>query len=472
MSIMNCNETKRRFAAALAGCRPGQTNSLKSHPAPLNLIGQWDTSHRSAFFATMILVGLVACPISLHSQSTYTPDTQNIGLPANGLFSGGQIDSVQLSSGNLHVDIPLLHLPGVGMDTDIHFTYDNQVFNVVQVPQFPPGTNAGSAMWNLITMNRQLGQVSDPLSGFLKYAYHTMYWECGAAFGQAGLPTWTGTSTYLDYVSYSDSDGSAHAFPGSGYESGTYLPTAPCQGGDMIPPSSYAMDASGYNLQLTNAGLSQASSPVMVTDKHGNKYGVSGGGGSVSIQTELYNSAIPANPIVGPTMISYSPVTSIEDTNGTVISGALAGSIWTVTDTASRRITENLSTSGQIPNMTYESLGKQVTSINYIDQNNQQQTIRVVYSAVNLNLASLCGGSQCGVSVGTNIGVVQTQLPTSIILQNGDTYTLSYVPNDLGELSSITLPTGGVISYAWGANMGHGPAVQSRTVTSNGQAST
>jgi hypothetical protein len=51
----------------------------------------------------------------------YTPNVNNVGLPATGVFSGGSIDSVQLQNGNLHVDIPLLHLPGIGMDTDIHF---------------------------------------------------------------------------------------------------------------------------------------------------------------------------------------------------------------------------------------------------------------------------------------------------------------------------------------------------------------
>jgi hypothetical protein len=84
-----------------------------------------------------VVLAILGCARQSAAQAAYTPDPGNVGLPSNGVFSGGSIDTVQLNNGNLHVDIPLLHLPGIGMDTDIHFVYDNMIWNLQNGP-WPP----------------------------------------------------------------------------------------------------------------------------------------------------------------------------------------------------------------------------------------------------------------------------------------------------------------------------------------------
>jgi len=124
-------------------------------------------------FAAFLSFSLVA---STHAQTAYTPNVNNVGLPATGVFSGGSIDSVQLQNGNLHVDIPLLHLPGIGMDTDIHFVYDNQLFDMTTVNY---GTTQLPMTWQQITMGRNgFAQVSDPLQAVLKVGTHQESWQC------------------------------------------------------------------------------------------------------------------------------------------------------------------------------------------------------------------------------------------------------------------------------------------------------
>jgi YD repeat-containing protein len=402
------------------------------------------------------------CAIVSSGQTVYTPDAGNVGLPSNGVFSGGSIDSVQVNNGNLHVDIPLLHLPGIGMDTDIHFIYDNQLFTLTQVP------NPQRAPWWTITMSRPFTLISDPLSGYFKMGLHSEQWECGN-YG-AGYK-WD--ANYIDYVSYSDSNGTAHSFPASGYESLNY---GPCISGNLVPTSAYSSDASGYYMTLNQSTGALTS----MTDKHGNKYsfGPFGTGGSLPINSN--ETATGVNPVIESTHLDYANMTQIEDANGNKITGAASGANYVITDTVGRTITEAPYSGSTLPNgLIVESLGNQYSSIQYMDQHSQQQTIAITYEPVTLNLADVCGNllPNCGMSTGQTDMIVTANLPHVITLQNGDSYTIDYVPGALGEIRQITLPTGGTIAYAWSAAQmtfggGRSRSVVSRTVTANGQSST
>lgn len=397
------------------------------------------------------------CPIESNSQSAYTPDAANAGLPWNGVFSGGSIDSVQLQTGNLHIDIPLLHLPGIGMDTEFHFVYDNQVFNGVAVP-----INNGTDQWNQITMTRPMAGINSPFGGYLKLGQHVEGWECGNP-----TPVWGGQIDHIDYMTFVDSDGTAHAFPINGY---SQYDSGPCTPRTWFPTTAYAEDATGYVVNLNNTVDTNANAGQLVTsliDKHGRQYTL---GGMVSNGSLIpYVPSPPTNPEVAPTFFQVYPVVQIEDSNGNKISG---------TDTVNRQITFGAaSNTFNIPYMVMESSGGGVPgSIQYLDQNGATQTISIGFGQVNINLPMLCG-SNCGPAPYTSATLVPTWLPTSIVLQNGDTYTIVYTENGLGEISSITLPTGAVISYQWACcNNPHGEVlgqqVMSRTVTANGQSST
>src|SRR5262249_39579947 len=50
------------------------------------------------------------------------------GAPGT-VYHGSSIDDVNLSSGNLRITIPLLHMPGRGIDTDIMLTYNSKIWD-------------------------------------------------------------------------------------------------------------------------------------------------------------------------------------------------------------------------------------------------------------------------------------------------------------------------------------------------------
>ena len=199
-------------------------------------------------------------------SANYSPNVGQVGLPSNGVFSGGSIDTIQLNNGNLHIDIPLLHFSGIGMDTDIHFTYDSRVFGIALVP-----FGNGSQTWMQVIQNAQnspLGLISDPLSGFVEMTSHQETWECGNPY-----PVSSGTATAIDSLNFRDSDRTSHLFPISGYTPATQN-KAPCIPNNTYKTTAYSDDESGYFLTMDNSG-----NPLTMTDKHGRKYVFAGMGG-------------------------------------------------------------------------------------------------------------------------------------------------------------------------------------------------
>src|SRR6266705_4135819 len=61
--------------------------------------------------ASLVLFACVFAPACL-AQDVY--NEINVGTPPNGLFHGGEIDTVQLNNGNLHIEIPLWTVQGRG----------------------------------------------------------------------------------------------------------------------------------------------------------------------------------------------------------------------------------------------------------------------------------------------------------------------------------------------------------------------
>jgi hypothetical protein len=113
--------------------------------------------------------------------------------------------------------------------------------------------------------------------------------------------------------------------------------------------------------------------------------------------------------------------------------------------------------------------GYQPSSIAYTDQNGATQTITISYTTLAVNTAPLCAlekGFQCVPTVGSSVYV-----PSVITLPGGYAYTFNFEPNSLVDLESLTLPTGGVISWTYGQTDVSGDKVLTRTVVANGQTS-
>jgi hypothetical protein len=153
----------------------------------------------------------------------------------------------------------------------------------------------------------------------------------------------------------------------------------------------------------------------------------------------------------------------IEDSNGNKLTAVTTSnkttSTATITDTAGRVFTI-------VGEYQY---GYQPTSIGYTDQNGAPQTITISYTTLAVNTAPLCAmetGFQCVPTVGSSVYV-----PSVITLPGGYTYTFTFQPNSLVDLESLTLPTGGVISWTYGQTDVSGDKVLTRTVVANGQTS-
>ncbi len=119
-----------------------------------------------------------------------------------------------------------------------------------------------------------------------------------------------------------------------------------------------------------------------------------------------------------------------------------------------------------------DTLGRTLfnNEIKYYDSSGTLQTIQITYTNVSIQ-TSLCWLSSADICTeysGT------WSMPYQIILPNGMTYTFTYAQGAYGEPTSVTLPTGGQISWAWGSPTedGGGRVVASRTVTVGGQTST
>lgn len=121
-----------------------------------------------------------------------------------------------------------------------------------------------------------------------------------------------------------------------------------------------------------------------------------------------------------------------------------------------------------------DTLGRTVSGgASYVDSNGNQRTLQISTEAVSIqtNLCPWLGADTCGEFVRT--GAIAWNLPHIITLPNGMTYTIEYVQGQYGQPSSMTLPTGGQISWTWYQPSGvgkstMGPMVQQRTLTANG----
>jgi RHS repeat-associated protein len=390
-----------------------------------------------SFFASILFAAALSA-VSISSAQAPLPINQ-VGLPSNGVFSGGSIDSVQLNNGNLHVDIPLLHLPGIGMDTDIHYVYDNKVWT------YKNNQPAGSASWVYAYPTRSIWSYVDPLSGGIAETSSFIQYTCLQPNG-GSIPQQADTVTSLSYF---DGDGTNHPF----YVAGIVPDETPnCEG--LVGASWWfdignSLDSSGYTHSTTNQGTVS-----IVTDKHGRKY--------------IFNQSILPSygTAVGP---SYFPI-AVEDPSGNRITSYVtdrngSSSTTTLTDTVNRIITSTNNEDGS-------------QTITYADQNGNTQTITVNTVQVPISYPAICKADGQPVDIcsqvnlpGNSASDVMALMPSSFVLQNGDTYTIAYNSSGYGEISSITLPTGAVISYTYGNWDGTGEQVLSRTVTVNGVSS-
>ncbi|MGH9531091.1 MAG: hypothetical protein ACRD2Q_01780, partial [Terriglobales bacterium] len=221
---------------------------------------------RHAPIAGFLVALAVLWPVLVCGQAI--TNGNNIGLPPNGVFSGSAFDNVQLNNGNLHIEIPLVVLPGRGLSTAYKYVYDNKGGWQDQI---------------------HCGHASEICTSFIKKAPgNTMHWPLVQSLGGSmsfefgkyscvtGAPAFTVTTNYL----FIESNGTKHNFlPGQLVTPGSANIYCPAYGTTL-----YASDGSGW-LMYTDPANGVPTKMVgpdgtvvegIVRDSNGNQFAVNG----------------------------------------------------------------------------------------------------------------------------------------------------------------------------------------------------
>lgn len=331
----------------------------------------------------------------LMAQTPTTATTSNaVGVQPYVTY-GGAHENVNLSTGDLNLRIPLVHLPGRdGLDLDLGLVYDSRVYT---------------------------------LNAFYDPNYYNVWYEwMGPGYSDAGwrldLPTlvytWAQYSKYPIYTVWCDMyfvgalGGSGHqfsrpAFFGPIRAFGNSMNCTHYMQKNYFDPVSYpqdnvtasdATDASFVRLDTSNTA------DVVAHTKDG-------------LRLHFYNNS-RADTVVD----------KIEDVNGNIITINKLDSMPT-------SITDSL---GRVVTLTYSD-GYLPSAVSYKDSNGNTQTVTINYSSFPVT-SSLTNP----VSSGT--GTINTI--SSVVLPNNRSFALQY--NSFGELSEVTYPAGGYTRYDYG----------------------
>ena len=318
----------------------------------------------------------------------------SLGTPPFSTIGGGPFDNVNLGNLNVNFKIPVRHKAGRGLPFIYDLTYDSSIWNPVSVngtPTWQP-VNLGS-YWGWQGLNA----TASP--GTLTYSTTSSSGHCG----QLGQNNWSQVE-YNNFV-YTDENGT-HNFPYTAYyvqadsapgcpQSGARPPTAPA-----VP----APDGSGLTLYAV-------ATPTSLSAYETTRTGTTFNG------------------------ISFPGST---DANGNQIS--LSGG--TYTDTLGQTA---LTVAGSPPSS---------TTLVYAAPSGVNASYTVSYKSYTVQTNFGCTGT-----VEYNVGGVY--LVDKITLPDGSTYQFTYEPtpsypsNVTGRIASVTLPTGGTITYQYtGGNQG------------------
>jgi RHS repeat-associated protein len=303
----------------------------------------------------------------------------------------GGPDIINLASLNSHITIPIVNKAGRGTSFNYNLTYDSSVWY--------PVTTGGVTTWTPV-VNWGWGVQTAPITGEVT----------------ATTTIVTCTTTLSNWV-FHDASGVPHPF------GGTAVLTSGTCGSSSTPVAAIATDGSGYTL------VGYVGGPVTVTSRAG------------KVMTPPLNSSTGAG--------------TFTDANGNQIS---VNSTGVSTDTLGQTA---LTVAGGTSNNPWDP--SSALTLSYVPPGggSASYTINSIDYTVSTNF---------GVPGIIESGKVRASLPNNIVLPDGTQYTFTYEttpgkcellglthwPNCVtGRLASITLPTGGTISYTYsGVNNG------------------
>jgi RHS repeat-associated protein len=357
------------------------------------------------FLAAMLFVQ--ALSIRNADAQTYISAVGNPSFGVNLPVPNGYIN---IANGNLHLEVPLAtHKQRGNLQLNERLVYDSRIWEIVHYSGYywwPINVPNSSAGWRFVegnetgtlaTASSSASQLSCTGGGAGGLAVST-----SAASPGASLPTYYYYS-YTTYYNWTDPAGTVHTFDTPWFYTQS-LPVG-CRGGGNAPtqPSTtvtgYAIDASGYQIKMSGSPTT-APTTVQVLDSSGN---------------QVYPQVIDrfgnywSNDASGNLIDDLGRTPVIATTNGNV----------TYYDV--------LAPNGPISN----------------------NGTRVRYTVTYENVTLLTAFNQSGVTEYQNNGTHSPTIPAiqSIGLPDGSSYQFSY--DSYGEIQSVTLPAGGVVTYGW-----------------------
>lgn len=327
------------------------------------------------------------------------------GTPPFGSFTGAQVDTVDLANLNVHFSIPVFSRAGRGLPFFYSMQYDSSIWQTVLNPVTLTYSwvpvDSTNTTWGWRAM-------TDAQSGYVTYSASS---DC--------------TGWIFESFVYHDSYGTTHPFlPGTAmFSPGT------CSGPPTYPTSGtyVAADGSGYTLyaQSTVKSSSGVTTAIIHTRS------------GVTITPAILN---PAS----------NGTFTVTDTNGNQLTSTFSGSTTTLTDTLG---TTALTIQGNPP-----------TSYTYTAPNGANAPpVSLTYTAYSIQTNFHC----------PNIGEYSgsASLITKVALPDGSYYSVSYentpeiAGKTTGRIASITLPTGGSITYTYTDPAGGGCSLTDGTKT-------
>jgi RHS repeat-associated protein len=303
----------------------------------------------------------------------------------------GGPDVINLANLNVHISVPVFSKAGRGLPFGSELGYDASVW-------YPVGSS-GSKTWQPLASWGWIQQTAS-VTGYLTATTTNSQVVC---FPVHNPPYYKYVNTTSNFV-YHDPSGTTHPFLGSIVTS-----TGSCSNSNTLSFTATATDASGFQLNA-NSG----NSDTVVT---------------------------PSGTVIGPPYLTSSGPASEMDANGNEI-----------TINGSGVFTDTLGSTA----LTIAGSGTPAspTTYTYTAPSGSNVAYTVKYTAYTVRTNYGCSGI-------SEYGPTAQNLPSEIDLPNGTKYTLAYEATPgfagdvTGRLASVTLPTGGTISYTYtGSNNG------------------
>jgi RHS repeat-associated protein len=365
-------------------------------------------------FAFAVFAFLLA-PTARAQYPGYVTNSNDTGMPNYGSFVSTNIDHVNMANGDVNIVIPFVSLKGRGLNNGLAFRFESKMWamNTYVVPV--AGTVYQDTYYDWYNFGGGWG-MSWNLASDLEWT--EQIFAVGGCYIGDETVNWMVRSNWA-FVS---SDGSQHQLP----LRKNYQESGPTGCGEEFQAQNFvAHTQTGHiKVDITNDQLNDHSQ-IKAFSEDGTQINF-GGSGSYSAGA------------------AYT-----EDTNGNQCCSTSSGSSPYPLDTLNRPIYL-----GCTPNSGYTEF-----TCTYYDSGGGTQTVTLSYSTVNIGPTSFPTTSydsyhsvvQWGTSGGSPVSVL-----TKITLANGLSYTFSYDdpdnpghPNPYGEITKITLPTGGYIKYKW-----------------------